>query len=73
MTLTIGLAGITGKFGRLLASKLIKNPNITLRGYYRDPEKIHLFQGEAFNEDNIRKFVKGCAVVICAYLATTSS
>ncbi|GKT82582.1 nmrA-like family protein [Colletotrichum tofieldiae] len=78
MTLTIGLAGITGKFGRLLASKLIKNPNITLRGYYRDPKRVnatlasspqvHLFQGEAFNEDNIRKFVKGCAVVICAYL-----
>lgn len=78
MTITVGLAGITGKFGRLLATKLLKNPNVTLRGYARDPSKVlpsitssprvSLFQGEAYDESKIRTFVKGCDVVICAYL-----
>ncbi|KAJ0335903.1 hypothetical protein COL922a_008631 [Colletotrichum nupharicola] len=58
MTFTVALAGITGKFGRLLASKLIQNPNVTLRGYCR----------EAYDEEKIRNFVEGSDVVICAYL-----
>ncbi|KAJ3955615.1 hypothetical protein N0V92_007857 [Colletotrichum tropicale] len=78
MTFTVALAGITGKFGRLLASKLIQNPDVTLRGYCRDPKKViaslasspqvQLFQGEAYDEEKIRNFVKGSDVVICAYL-----
>ncbi|KAI8257872.1 hypothetical protein K4K58_003726 [Colletotrichum sp. SAR11_239] len=78
MTFTVALAGITGKFGRLLASKLIQNPDVTLRGYCRDPKKVvaplasspqvQLFQGEAYDEEKIRNFVKGSNVVICAYL-----
>ncbi|KAF5522359.1 hypothetical protein CGCA056_v006428 [Colletotrichum aenigma] len=63
---------------RLLASKLIQNPDVTLRGYCRDPKKViaplasspqvELFQGEAYDEEKIRNFVKGSDVVICAYL-----
>ncbi|KAH6700572.1 hypothetical protein BKA61DRAFT_495787 [Leptodontidium sp. MPI-SDFR-AT-0119] len=78
MTFTIGLAGITGKFGRLLALRLLKNPEVTLRGYSRDSSKaipaissspkVQLFQGEAYDETAIKAFVKGCDVVICAYL-----
>lgn len=77
-TLTVGLAGITGKLGRLLASKLLERPNVVLRGYARDPSKVpatlassprfHLFKGEAFDDRAIRPFVSGCDVVVCAYL-----
>ncbi|KAI8304025.1 hypothetical protein K4K61_006534 [Colletotrichum sp. SAR11_59] len=83
MTFTVSLAGITGNFGRLLASKLIQNPDVALRGYCRDPKKViaalksspqvELFQGEAYDEEKIRNFVKGSNVVICAYLGDDSS
>ncbi|KAF7515008.1 hypothetical protein G7054_g14817 [Neopestalotiopsis clavispora] len=77
-TLTVGLAGITGKFGRLLAGKLLENPEVALRGYARNPDKVdaalsqsprvQLYQGEAFDGAAIKKFVTGCDVVVCAYL-----
>lgn len=76
--LTVGIAGITGKFGRLLASKLLENPNIVLRGYARDPSKVptalagsprlQLFKGEAFDDTALKSFVGGCDVVVCTYL-----
>ncbi|EEU33939.1 uncharacterized protein NECHADRAFT_55821 [Fusarium vanettenii 77-13-4] len=79
-SLTVGLAGITGKFGRLLASKLLQSPGIHLRGYARDPSKVvpalaesprlKLFKGEAFDDTAIKPFVTGCDVVVCAYLGT---
>ncbi|EMR62440.1 putative -like family protein [Eutypa lata UCREL1] len=69
---------ITGKFGRCLATQLLKNPNISLRGYARDPTKVasfisssprvQLFQGEAYDDAQIQPFVKGCDVIVCAYL-----
>ncbi|KAL0939661.1 NmrA-like family protein [Colletotrichum truncatum] len=78
MAITVGLAGITGKFGRLLASKLIQNSDVVLRGYCRDPSKVitplasssqvSLWQGGAYDKEKIQEFVKGCDVVICAYL-----
>ncbi|KAM0293825.1 hypothetical protein ACHAO9_001511 [Fusarium lateritium] len=77
-SLTVGIAGITGKFGRLVASKLLQNPNINLRGYARDPSKVipsiaesprvKLFKGEAFDDASIKPFVTGTDVIICAYL-----
>ncbi|KAI9150497.1 hypothetical protein HJFPF1_10265 [Paramyrothecium foliicola] len=77
-SLTVGVAGITGKFGRLLAIQLLKNPNVTLRGYARDTTKaaaifsnshrVHLFQGGAFDAAAIKPFVDGCDVVVCSYL-----
>lgn len=76
--LTVGVAGITGKFGRLIASKLLANPSTTVRGYGRNPSKlpsplttsarVQLFQGEAFDTAALKRFVTGCDVVICAYL-----
>ncbi|RKU39927.1 hypothetical protein DL546_001403 [Coniochaeta pulveracea] len=77
-SLTVGLAGITGKFGRLLARHLLQTPNVHLRGYARDPSRVpsaltdsprlKLFQGEAFDDAAIKPFVSGCDVVVCAYL-----
>lgn len=78
MAVTVGLAGITGNFGRLLATHLIKNPNMILRGYAQDPSKVipsitsapkvQIFQGSPFEEDKVHAFAKGCDVVICSYL-----
>lgn len=77
--LTVGIAGITGQLGGLLALKLLDNPNIgSLRGYARDVKKVHprldgnprvqLFVGAALNDRAIKPFVKDCDVVVCAYL-----
>lgn len=76
--LIVGIAGITGKFGRLLAARLLENHNVSLRGYARNPAKaglvlsesprVQLFKGEAFDDLAIKSFVAGCDVVVCAYL-----
>ena len=78
MATTVGIAGITGKFGRLVAKHLLNNPEITLRGYCRNPSKVississsprvQLFQGDAYDQDKIRAFVQGSDVVMCSYL-----
>ncbi|KAI5922442.1 hypothetical protein F4810DRAFT_711556 [Camillea tinctor] len=78
MTITVGLAGITGKFGHLLAKHLLRNEDVLLRGYSRNagkvsPEissspRVKLFEGDAFDEAKIAPFVEGCDVVICSYL-----
>ncbi|KAH6886148.1 hypothetical protein B0T10DRAFT_575796 [Thelonectria olida] len=77
-TLTVGIAGITGKVGQLLASKLLAKPNTIIRGYARDPSKVaaeiasssrvHLFKGEASDSASLASFVTGCDVVVCSYL-----
>lgn len=75
--ITIAIAGITGKFGRLLALSLLEaSPQVKLRGLARDPSKVdvaslpnvELFQGDAFDVDKIRSFVRGADVVVCCYL-----
>lgn len=77
--ITIGIAGITGKFARLLATVLLdKYPAVSIRGLARRPSmvdilltsspKVQIFQGDAFDIDKIRQFVCGCDVVVCCYL-----
>lgn len=78
MTITVGIAGITGKFGGLLATHLAKNANVELRGLCRTPSKlpdslrastrVKIFEGGAFDEHAISPFAKGCDVLVCAYL-----
>lgn len=78
MSITVGIAGITGKFARRVASHLMKNPDVSIRGYCRDPskvpesisssDKVTLFKGDAFDRDAIRTFVQGSDVLICCYL-----
>ncbi|KAF9638036.1 hypothetical protein BFW01_g8933 [Lasiodiplodia theobromae] len=77
-TTTVGIAGLTGKFARLVASSLLEKPNARIRGYVRDPTKldsslalnprVEVIQGEAYDAAKARTFVQGCDVVICAYL-----
>lgn len=76
MSVTVGIAGITGKFARELTSILLKSPNVTVKGYCRDPSKVpqslaskvSLVKGDAYDEPAIRSFVAGCDVVVCCYL-----
>jgi hypothetical protein len=78
MATKIGIAGITGKFGRLLARSLLRRDDTEVRGYCRNSSNapswltsipaVTLHQGEAFGADAIRSFVRGLDVVVCAYL-----
>jgi hypothetical protein len=80
--ITIGIAGITGKFGLTLTSHLLKHPSVSLRGLCRNPSKLpsHLLssprivlqQGDANDFLSARAFAKGCDVVICCYLGAPS-
>lgn len=78
MATKIGIAGITGRLGRLLARSLLRHHDTLVRGYCRNPSKAPLWltanaaatlhQGDAFDVDAIRSFVRGLDVVVCAYL-----
>ncbi|KNG90451.1 NmrA-like family protein [Aspergillus nomiae NRRL 13137] len=78
MALTVGIAGITGKFARRVVSHLLQHSDVTIRGYCRDPskvpepisssEQVTLFKGDAFDKEAIRTFAQGCDVLICCYL-----
>ncbi|KAE8336271.1 hypothetical protein BDV24DRAFT_155310 [Aspergillus arachidicola] len=67
MALTVGIAGVTGKFARRVVTHLLKHPDVTLRGYCRDPskapesistsEKVTLFKGDAFDKEAIHTFL----------------
>ncbi|KAE8155072.1 nmrA-like family protein [Aspergillus avenaceus] len=74
----VGIAGITGKFARRLATHLLQKENVSIRGYCRNASKVPdaikssskvtLIEGDAFNQDAVRSFVQGCDVVVCCYL-----
>lgn len=78
MAITVGIAGITGKFARVLTSSLLKNPEVNVKGYCRDPSKVpssfssnskvSLTKGDAFDTSAVHSFVHGCDVVVCCYL-----
>jgi hypothetical protein len=78
MAITIGVAGITGKFATLVVSNLLKHNDITVRGFCRDSttltkdllssSRVTVVQGQATDFQAIRSFAKGCDVVICCYL-----
>ncbi|KAH8817759.1 nmrA-like family protein [Flagelloscypha sp. PMI_526] len=76
----IGIAGITGKFARLLTQSLLAHPETKIRGFCRDPAKygptddrINLIKGEASDISSIQTFVDGCDVVVCCYLGFDSA
>ncbi|KAH8646736.1 nmrA-like family protein [Xylariales sp. PMI_506] len=81
MTTTVGIAGITGKFGSLLAAKLLLNPTVRVRGYCRSPSKLSpelaaspnmtLYAGDASDVAAVKSFVHGCDVVACSYLGSS--
>ncbi|KAF3011740.1 hypothetical protein E8E14_010676 [Neopestalotiopsis sp. 37M] len=82
MSMTVGIAGITGKFARLVVNHLLKEPNVQIRGYCRNvnklPEELRaapnvtIIEGEATETDKLRQFARGCDVVVCCYLGDAS-
>ncbi|OOF93251.1 hypothetical protein ASPCADRAFT_508996 [Aspergillus carbonarius ITEM 5010] len=74
----VGIAGITGKFARLLTTHLLAQEGASIKGFCRTPSKVpeaisssprvELIQGEAFDREAVRSFVQGCDVVVCCYL-----
>ncbi|GFF47675.1 hypothetical protein IFM46972_08359 [Aspergillus udagawae] len=78
MAITVGIAGITGKFARLVVKNLCAYPDVNIRGFCRNPAKlpehfrssprVTILHGDADNLDTLRAFVKGSDVVICCYL-----
>ncbi|KAJ5336412.1 hypothetical protein MYU51_012183 [Penicillium brevicompactum] len=77
MALTIGIAGITGKFGRCIVKELQAYPEVCIRGYCRNSQrlldevlnssKIEIVTGEFDDYSSIKRFVRGSDVVICCY------
>lgn len=77
-SLTVGIAGITGKFARCVVGHLLKNPHVKIQGYCRDPSKlpaaltssprVRVTQGLSDDQQALRTFAKGSDVVICCYL-----
>ena len=75
---TIFVAGLTGKFARLLAGHLLAKPNVRINGTARTPSKlpdnlssnprVTVFQADADDTTTIRKALKGSSVAICCYL-----
>ncbi|KAL4732824.1 hypothetical protein BDV11DRAFT_176309 [Aspergillus similis] len=77
MSLTVGIAGITGKFARLVLKQLCSS-DVQIRGLcrdasklpakYRESPRITIVQGSSDDMETLRTFARGCDVVICAYL-----
>lgn len=78
MATTVGIAGITGKFARLVVKYLLNSPDVQIRGLcrnasklperFRDSPRLTIVQGDSNNIEILRTFARGCDVVICCYL-----
>ncbi|KAK7544229.1 nmrA-like family protein [Phyllosticta citribraziliensis] len=78
MVTTVGIAGASGKLGRLVAAALLRLPSPpTLRLYVRDASKLPswlsssphtVITGGADDRAATVEFARGCNVVICTYL-----
>ncbi|KAK8165419.1 hypothetical protein BKA80DRAFT_342551 [Phyllosticta citrichinensis] len=78
MVTTVGIAGASGKLGRLVGAALLRLPSPpTLRLYVRDASKLPswlslsphtVITGAADDRAATVEFARGCNVVICTYL-----
>jgi len=78
MTITVGVAGITGKFARLVVKNLCNSPDIQIRGLCRNSSKlpehlrilpqVSIIQGDSTDLETLQRFARDCDVVICCYL-----
>lgn len=77
-SISVGVAGVTGKFAGLILDNLLEDPTVRVRGYCRNASKLagrytkspqlEVVQGDANDQATLSKFVEGLDVVICAYL-----
>lgn len=78
MPVTVGVAGISGKFARNLVSCLLTYPDARIKGLCRTASKVDasisssphvsLVQGDAFDTAALHALVRTCDVVVCCYL-----
>lgn len=76
--MSVGIAGITGKFAGLILDNLLKDPTVRVRGYCRNAAKLanrysqstqlEILEGDAHDQVALSKFVENLDVVVCAYL-----
>lgn len=75
----VGIAGITGKLGQLAAEAILSTTSdVKIQGFCRDKSKVapslsdharvSIIEGQSDDMEAARKAVRGCQVVICAYL-----
>ncbi|KFY98086.1 hypothetical protein V500_01803 [Pseudogymnoascus sp. VKM F-4518 (FW-2643)] len=77
MSVTVAIAGLTGKFAQCIAKTLLANPSVSIRGYCRNAKKLptavlessrfEVIQGDFDELEAVRKFVRGSDIVICCY------
>ena len=78
----IAVAGMTGKFARLITTHLLKKPDVSIVGFARTPSKVPqeiatnkrvtIFQASSTDTQQIRKAIKGADICICCYLGDNS-
>ncbi|CAI7616491.1 unnamed protein product [Penicillium crustosum] len=76
MSITVGIAGITGKFARLVGNHLSKSPNVQIRGFcrnasklpqqFRESPRVTIVQGESSDLETLRSFVEGQKLLVDA-------
>jgi hypothetical protein len=77
MTLTVGIAGISGRVGSRLAELLLAQPNINVLGTVRNTSKVakHIASNprvklttvDPFSTSSVQAGIQGSSVVVCAY------
>ncbi|KAB8231565.1 NmrA-like family protein [Aspergillus alliaceus] len=82
MAVTVGIAGITSKFARLVLKNLLEQPEVNIWGFCRNPKKlpehirlstcVTIVARGAGDSSALRHFAKRCDVVICCYLGETT-
>lgn len=78
MAVTVGVAGITGKFARLVVKNLCNSPDVQIWGlcrnasklpqHFRESPRVTIIQGDSGDLDTLRRFARACDVVVCCYL-----
>ncbi len=78
----VAIAGMTGKFARLITTHLLNKPNVEINGFCRDPSKVpqeissnprvKIYKASSVETDKIREAIEGTDICICCYLGDES-
>lgn len=78
----VSVAGITGKFARLLMTHLLSHENVEIHGICRTPSKVaaeftndprtKIFEASMTDKEKIEEAIKGTDICVCCYLGDES-
>jgi NAD(P)H-binding len=78
----VAIAGMTGKFARLITTHLLSKPNVEINGFCRTPSKVpqeisadprvKVFEASSEDTEKIRQAIRGTDICICCYLGDES-